>query len=80
MKQKAMAEKVRPLSIGALVMAVVAATVLPLGVGAQPGGRQVLRGHVPLAVTRLSAVGNLPGTNRLHLAIGLPLRHQAELN
>jgi Pro-kumamolisin, activation domain len=38
--------------------------------------RQVLRGHVPEAVARLSLqpAGRLPATNRLNLAIGLPLR------
>ena len=33
---------------------------------------KTLRGHVPSVVAKLSAVGTLPGTNRLHLAIGLP--------
>ena len=37
--------------------------------------RQVLRGHVPAAVTRLQPMGLLAGTNRLNLAIGLPLRN-----
>ena len=43
------------------------------------GPRQVLSGHVPSAVGSHSAVGRLAGSNRLDLAIGLPLRHQAEL-
>src|SRR5208283_605825 len=44
--------------------------------------RQVLRGHVPPAVARpgLKAVGRLPATNRLNLAIGLPLRNTNALN
>ena len=39
--------------------------------------RQALRGHVPEAVARLKlpALGRLPATNRLNLAIGLPLRN-----
>jgi hypothetical protein len=38
-------------------------------------------GHVPQAIARLhlEALGRLPQTNRLHLAIGLPLRHQEVL-
>jgi hypothetical protein len=44
--------------------------------------RQVLRGHVPEAVARLNLqpVGRLPATNRLNLAIGLPLRHTNALS
>jgi subtilase family serine protease len=42
----------------------------------------VLRGHVPEAVARLGLmpVGRLPATNRLNLAIGLPLRNTNALN
>ena len=40
----------------------------------------MLHGHVPAAVARLQAVGNFPATNRLHLAIGLPLRNPAALD
>jgi len=41
----------------------------------------VLRGHIPEAVTELNLqpVGRLPSTNRLHVAIGLPLRNQDAL-
>ena len=35
---------------------------------------KTLPGHVPAVVARLAAKGNLPDTNRLNLAIGLPLR------
>ena len=42
--------------------------------------RQFLHSHVPAAVAKLSAAGLLPATNRLHLAIGLPLRNSAALN
>jgi uncharacterized repeat protein (TIGR03803 family) len=44
--------------------------------------RQVLPGHVPAAVSRLGLrpVGRLPATNRLNLAIGLPLRNTNALN
>ncbi|HEY4953101.1 MAG TPA: protease pro-enzyme activation domain-containing protein, partial [Verrucomicrobiae bacterium] len=39
-----------------------------------------MRGHVPAAVARLQAKGVLAATNRLHLAIGLPLRNEAALD
>ena len=42
--------------------------------------RQFLHGHVPPVVARLQPLGHLPGTNCLNLAIGLPLRNQAELD
>ena len=44
--------------------------------------RQVLPGHVPEAVALLGLrpVGRLPATNRLNLAIGLPLRNTNALN
>jgi len=35
---------------------------------------------VPAAVARLTPIGNLPGSQRLNLAIGLPLRNAAELD
>lgn len=41
---------------------------------------QVLPGHVSAAVRGLTPVGELSSTSRLDLAIGLPLRHQAELS
>ena len=44
--------------------------------------RQVLRGHVPKAVAgrNLPAVGRLPATTKLQLAIGLPWRNPEGLN
>jgi subtilase family serine protease len=42
--------------------------------------RQFLHGHIPPAAARLQPLGHLPGTNYLNLAIGLPLRNQAELD
>jgi subtilase family serine protease len=48
---------------------------------AQSAERQMLNAHhVPAAVARLAPVGNLPGSERLNLAIGLPLRNQQELD
>jgi Pro-kumamolisin, activation domain/Viral BACON domain len=49
-------------------------------VPAQMPGRQTTSGHVPAAVARLQPMGDLPETNRLTLAVGLPLRHQAKLD
>jgi subtilase family serine protease len=40
---------------------------------------QKLRGHVPAAVSRLTPLGRENGSDRLRLAIGLPLRNQTEL-
>src|ERR1035437_2706614 len=37
-------------------------------------------GHIPAAVAHLTAVGTLPDSQRLNLAIGLPLRNQQELD
>ena len=49
------------------------------GFSAEPG-RKILRGHVPAAVARLTPQGRLAATNKLSLAIGLPLRNQSELD
>jgi len=67
-------------------MAIVLSSVLFWGtVGstlAADTGRKTLPGHVPVAVARfhLQPIGDLPVTNRLSLAIGLPLRNQDGLN
>src|SRR2546428_9119168 len=41
--------------------------------------RQLLTGHIPSSAARLQPVGRLPGSSRLNLAIGLPLRNQEAL-
>ena len=41
---------------------------------------QVLHSNVPAIVKSLQPLGRFPGTNRLSLAIGLPLRNQAALS
>lgn len=46
---------------------------------AWPAQRQVLKGHVPEAVASLRPVARLQGGQRLHLAIGLPLRNRESL-
>ena len=43
-------------------------------------GRQFLHGHIPKIVSGLQPVGRLPATDRLNLAIGLPLRNETELD
>ena len=52
--------------------------LFPFTTCAQGVGKQLLHGHVPPAVARLhlQPVNRLPATNRLDLAIGLPLRNQ----
>ena len=52
---------------------------LPLSGSAAPR-QQLSGGHVPAAVARLAPAGSLPGTQRLNLAIGLPLRNEQELD
>jgi uncharacterized repeat protein (TIGR01451 family) len=42
-------------------------------------GTRTLSGHVPAVVSHLSPIGQVEGTNRLSLAIGLPLRNQEAL-
>ncbi|HYA78936.1 MAG TPA: protease pro-enzyme activation domain-containing protein [Candidatus Nitrosopolaris sp.] len=55
---------------------------IPFTTFAQMSARQFLHGHVPDAIGyfHLQPVGRLPATNRLNLAIGLPLRNRAALN
>lgn len=45
----------------------------------QGASRQFLSGHVPAAVGESKAVGELPASKEMQLAIGLPLRNEAEL-
>jgi len=42
-------------------------------------GRQIMKGHVPAAVSGLTPLGRLQSSQHLTLAIGLPIRNQAEL-
>ena len=43
-------------------------------------GWKTLPGHVPAAVRKLIPIGRLSATNRMNLAIGLPLRNEVELD
>jgi len=64
------------------------ATLLAISVAASCGliqpleaaERQTLRDHVPREVAGLRSAGRLPAPQRLHLALGLPLRNQKRLN
>src|ERR1041385_2624312 len=61
------------------VLTLAAALTLAWNISAQPVTDKVLPGHVPAVVSRLSASGRLPETNKLSLGIGLPLRNREEL-
>ncbi|HEV7926119.1 MAG TPA: protease pro-enzyme activation domain-containing protein, partial [Verrucomicrobiae bacterium] len=63
----------------AALAAVCAALILLFPAGASGADQQVLRGHVPPVISKLTPIGRLDGTNQLRLAIGLPLQHQQEL-
>src|ERR1039458_386745 len=56
-----------------------AAVFLLFAISARAAERQTLRGHVPAAVARLAPAGSLPASQRLNLAIGLPLRNTEAL-
>jgi hypothetical protein len=49
--------------------------------GAGTAEGQVLKGHIPAVIGRmnLQSTGALPATNRLNLAVSLPLRHSGDL-
>lgn len=53
--------------------------IAPIAFGAEPA-LKTLYGHVPAVLAHLPAKGALPSTNRLNLAIGLPLRDRAGLD
>ena len=80
MKNTAFKKIARQFSIQGLVAVVGALLLSPFTTRAQAAERQVLHGHVPAVVARLLPVGSLPGTNRLNLAIGLPLRNPEGLS
>jgi subtilase family serine protease len=58
--------------------AIVTAILLPIAV-MQAAERQVLHGHVPQAVANARVLGRVSRSERLNLAIGLPLRNQEGL-
>jgi hypothetical protein len=71
--------KIQPLSAATGIVILLCFGGVSSGVA---GDMQTLRGHVPKAVARfnLQPTGRLPATNRLELAIGLPLRNPAALD
>src|SRR5580765_8361272 len=56
------------------------ACVFVSGLPAFGAGRQVVEKTRPAAAARLSPIGRPTASGRLHLAIGLPLRNEADLN
>jgi hypothetical protein len=79
MKNKAFVKIAGQFRAGKIVTAACAMVFL-LGASAiQGAGSQGLHGHVPAAVAGLKPTGDFPGTNRLNLAIGLPLRNKEAL-
>jgi len=63
-----------------LIAAAGAGLLLPLTTPAQTVGKQVVRGHVPAITALVLPIGSLAGTNRMNLAIGLPLRNTVALS
>jgi len=62
-----------------LAAACCALLLWPAGMSARGAERQRLSGHVPGGARHWAALGRLPGTNRLELTIGLPLRNREAL-
>jgi len=56
-------------------LSAVLAFFLGLTAPAQAAGRQMVRGHIPSALSHLKSTGRLSGATTLNLAIGLPLRN-----
>ena len=56
------------------LLPVLVAVLSVLGRSASAAERQIVRGHVPPAAARLAAGGKVQPTERLNVAIGLPLR------
>src|ERR1700712_2573527 len=68
-----------PISTGLGFLLLLTTAFSILGAGVNPGTRHFLHSRIPAAVARLNATKDYPATNEMHLAIGLPLRNQAEL-
>jgi subtilase family serine protease len=62
-----------------LAVGVLAFLVLFFATPANSAERQVLRGHIPAAVSKLKSVDTLASTRRLNLVIALPLRNREAL-
>ena len=79
MKRNMFMKTARQLGVSGFVMAGCAMLSLLNTTSALAAGTQVLHGHVPAVVAHLQSLGRFPDTNRLNLAIGLPLRNQEAL-
>ena len=70
----------RTFQFAVVLIGAIGVSFLPVSTAhAQNPPAQRLRGHLPAAVTNLTAIGRENGSERLKLAIGLPLRNQDEL-
>ncbi len=58
----------------------IALAMMLLAVHLPAAGLQQMHNQLPRAAATLAPLGRLPGTQRLHLALGLPLRNQAALS
>ena len=80
MKSKLSAKTSGNKGVNGLITAAAAILFLLFTTSAQAAGPQRLHGHVPGAVGHLQPLGRFANTNRLSLAIGLPLRNQQALD
>ena len=71
----------RPRCAAHILVAGAATVILLLASPVRAADRQALHSHIPQAIADLSLqpIARLPGTNRLQLAIGLPLRNREAL-
>ena len=82
MKKRDFSAGAKPNLLEALLTTAVVSALLLFATAAKAADTRLLNGHVPAAVTQLhlQPLGQLASTNRLRLAIGLPLRNQAALD
>ena len=71
-------ERRKTINASLAVISLVTVTIFTRPVCA--AGRQVVRVHMPAAAAHLQPLGPMTGSQRLNLAIGLPLRNQEALN
>src|ERR1039457_4701337 len=69
----------RPVLVRGCLAAALMVSPLVLAAPLVAGERHILRTQVPEAAAHSQLLGRLPATNRLRLAIGLPLRNQDTL-
>lgn len=66
-------------SAGLICTLVTGFLMVLLASAASAAASRVLSGHIPDGISQLQAIGRVNATQRLNLAIGLPLRNQAQL-